>query len=119
MRKDFIETQKQKLLEERKKILQTIENRSEQISKLIDNSEPGDDVDIASDTIDRNLLNQLGSQDSRSLMMIKSALDRINQGKYGICLMCGKEIPESRLESIPYAALCVSCQSKEERRNRS
>ncbi len=118
MRKEFVESQKKKLQEQRNEILASIESRSEQVSRLIDNAEPGDDADMASDTIDRNLLNQLGTQDSRRLNMIKSALDRIEQGKYGICLMCGNEIPEARLESLPYAALCVSCQSKEERRNR-
>ncbi len=118
MKKEFVEKQKQVLIEQRNEILATISGRNEQVTKLIENSEPGDDVDIASDTIDRNLLNQLGEQDSRRLTMIKNALDRITQGRYGLCLMCGKEIPEARLEAIPYAALCVACQTKEERRSR-
>ncbi len=118
MKKEFVEKMKQQLSQQRDEILTTISGRNEQVSKLVENAEPGDDADIASDTIDRNLLNQLGEQDSRRLTMIKNALDRIAQNRYGNCLMCGKEIPEPRLEAIPYAALCVECQTKEERRNR-
>ena len=118
MDESFIEKQREKLIEQRKAILETISGRNEQVALLAENSEPGDDVDIASDTIDRKLLNQLGEQETRRLTMMNNALDRIKQGRYGLCLLCGKTIPEPRLEAIPYAALCVECQTKEERRNR-
>jgi RNA polymerase-binding protein DksA len=119
MKKDFLEKQKKSLLEQRKEILDTLAGRNEQLEKLGKGSESGDDVDIASDTIDRTLLNSLGEADQRRLTMIDRALDRIEQGSYGLCLLCGKEIPEARLEGIPYAALCVECQSAEERKNRN
>ena len=118
MKNDFIEEQKQKLLQQRKEILESLAGRNEQLHKLVETVESGDVVDIASDTIDRTLLNSLGEQDSRRLTLIDRALDRITQGTYGLCLSCGKPIPEARLESIPYAALCIECQTKEERRNR-
>lgn len=35
-----------------------------------------------------------------------------------ICLVCGEPIPEARQKLLPYATLCVSCQSVEEQRNR-
>lgn len=118
MESAFIEKQREKLIEQRTEILATISGRNEQVARLAEYSEPGDDVDIASDTIDRKLLNQLGEQETRRLTLMNNALDRIKQGKYGLCLICGKSIPEARLEAIPYAALCVACQTKEERRNR-
>jgi RNA polymerase-binding transcription factor DksA len=43
---------------------------------------------------------------------------RIEQGKYGLCLKCGKRIPQERLEAIPYAFLCINCKSDDERKNR-
>lgn len=118
MKKEFVEKQKKKLIAEKNEILETLSGRNEQLEKLVDTLETGDDADIASDTIDRTLLNSLGEADQRRLAMIDRAMDRIRQETYGICLLCGKEIPESRLEAIPYAALCIDCQSKEERRNR-
>ncbi|MDR2028346.1 MAG: TraR/DksA family transcriptional regulator, partial [Treponema sp.] len=50
--------------------------------------------------------------------LIDSALTRIQQGKYGLCMKCGKRIPQDRLEAIPYALMCIECKTAEERRNR-
>ena len=115
MKKEFVDKQKKKLIAERNEILDSLAGRNEQLTKLVDTLESGDDVDIASDTIDRTLLNSLGEADQRRLTMIDRALDRIRQETYGQCLSCGKQIPEARL---PYAVLCVECQAKEERKNR-
>jgi len=52
--------------------------------------------------------------DSRVLYQIEQALDRIEKNQYGLCDFCGCDISENRLEAIPYAALCRSCQEKEE-----
>lgn len=43
---------------------------------------------------------------------IDSALKNIENGTYGVCKSCGKEINEERLEFIPYADLCVNCKRK-------
>lgn len=118
MKKEFVDKQKKKLIAERNEILDSLAGRNEQLTRLVDTLESGDDVDIASDTIDRTLLNSLGEADQRRLTMIDRALDRIRQGTYGQCLSCGKQIPEARLEALPYAVLCVECQTKEERKNR-
>ncbi|MBQ5490529.1 MAG: TraR/DksA C4-type zinc finger protein, partial [Treponema sp.] len=56
--------------------------------------------------------------DAARLTAIENAIVRINQGKYGLCLQCGKPIPEARLDAIPYAALCVNCQTVQEKKNR-
>ncbi len=116
MKKDFIEKQKKKLITSKNEILESLAGRNDQLANLVADNESGDDADIASDTIDRTLLNSLGEADQNRLLMIDRALDRITQGTYGICLLCGTQIPEDRLESIPSAALCVNCQTKEERK---
>lgn len=118
MKKEFVDKQKKKLIAERNEILDTLTGRNEQLTKLVDTLETGDEADVASDTIDRSLLNSLGDADQRRMAMIDRALDRINQGTYGLCLLCKNEIPSARLEAIPYAALCVECQTKEEKKNR-
>jgi len=118
MKKDFTESMKERMLEQRQEILDSLAGQSEQLHKLVETVESGDDVDIASDTIDRTLLNQLGAQDARRLQMIDATLDRIRMGTYGICVSCGTQIPEERLDAIPYAALCINCQEAEDKRNR-
>jgi DnaK suppressor protein len=55
------------------------------------------------------LLNSAG-RDSEELSAIESALAHIRQGTYGICDMCGEEIPKSRLDAIPWALLCLKDQ---------
>lgn len=45
-----------------------------------------------------------------TVTQIAGALDRIDAGTYGRCVECGKWIPRGRLEAVPYAARCVSCQ---------
>lgn len=44
---------------------------------------------------------------------VKKALDRIEQGKYGQCEQCGKEIRLERLEALPHAGICLDCSSKD------
>ncbi|MEU5881956.1 TraR/DksA C4-type zinc finger protein [Spirillospora sp. NPDC047279] len=46
---------------------------------------------------------------------VQAALGRIDEGTYGQCVGCGKEVPEGRLEARPDAARCVTCQSKHDR----
>lgn len=116
MKKDFLEKQQKKLTAERNEILDTLTGRNDQLEKLGGGHESGDDADIASDTIDRTLFNSLGQADQNRLAMIDRALDRIKLGTYGLCLECGEPIAEARLEAIPYAALCIGCQSADERR---
>ncbi|ACY95759.1 MULTISPECIES: TraR/DksA family transcriptional regulator [Thermomonospora] len=48
----------------------------------------------------------------QTLEDIEEALLRLRQGRYGLCEKCGKPIPEGRLEILPYARCCVSCQQR-------
>jgi len=45
---------------------------------------------------------------------IDNALDSLDEGTYGACAECGEEISEKRLHALPFARLCVECQSKRE-----
>ena len=49
------------------------------------------------------------------LMSIDEAIDRCEDGSYGVCKECGKAIGEKRLSVMPYAAFCAACQSEKER----
>lgn len=55
--------------------------------------------------------------DSR-LAEIDGALSRLDDGSYGLCADCSNEIPPRRLEALPFATLCVSCQSVADKRGR-
>lgn len=49
------------------------------------------------------------------LNQVNEALERMDEGTYGICQRCGREIATERLEAFPYVAYCISCQSVLER----
>jgi DnaK suppressor protein len=47
---------------------------------------------------------------------VDRALERIDDGSYGVCAACSNEIPPRRLDALPFATLCVSCQSVADKR---
>jgi len=49
------------------------------------------------------------------LEQIEAALERIEENTFGQCEECGAKIPKTRLNAIPYVALCVKCASNNER----
>ena len=74
-------------------------------------------ADLGSDSFEQELTLSLVGNEEEVVKQIDLALDRIQEGVYGICEECGKKIPESRLEALPYAALCVTCAAKQEENN--
>ena len=114
----FKKAMKQELLDLKERILRQLVSESDEFQEIVDDMEPKDLADIAADDIDRRILEVLGSQEIKRLQLIDSALGRMENGHYGVCMSCGKKIPEERLKAIPYAILCIDCKSSEERRNR-
>lgn len=60
-----------------------------------------------------DVLNALDAESKMVLIEIDQALFRIKESHFGLCVSCGKSINEKRLETIPYAALCIECAEKE------
>ena len=58
------------------------------------------------------VIDALGNSALVELQQIHHALDRMEQGEYGICVDCGENIPEPRLLAMPYALQCIKCASK-------
>lgn len=114
----FLNKMKEHLLEQKKTLLESLADQSEDLKGLVKTVESGDEADVAADVIDRTLLTAIGTQDANRLQQIDNALERIKQNTYGICIQCGQEIPQGRLEVLPYALMCISCASAEERKNR-
>jgi DnaK suppressor protein len=56
------------------------------------------------------------SRNRRKYALIKRALERLEQGEYGICEECEEQIPFKRLYAVPWAACCVPCQEHLEMR---
>ncbi len=64
--------------------------------------------------LERELGISLMEMRNRRRQSIDEALTRLHEGTYGICAECGVEISERRLQAVPFAKLCVECQSRQE-----
>jgi len=77
-----------------------------------------DPTDRASLETDRNFLLRVKDRERRLIAKIKEALQRIDNGAYGICEICGEEISEKRLEARPVTTSCIKCKEEEEAREK-
>jgi DnaK suppressor protein len=64
-------------------------------------------ADSATETFMRELDEGLEENAEHLLDEVETALRRIADGTYGTCRVCGRPIPEERLEAVPWATLCI------------
>jgi DnaK suppressor protein len=77
-----------------------------------------DPLDKAQDESNRDLAASLGDGTRSLIQAISAALERIEQGEFGICERCEEAIAPKRLKAVPWATLCLGCQEYEERRKK-
>ncbi|WP_027624707.1 TraR/DksA C4-type zinc finger protein [Clostridium lundense] len=110
---------KVRLLEERKNvedILHLMKKNETIDSNVTDTQElslyDNHPADLASELYAKESGMALKENEINILNKIDSALKMIDEGTYGVCKKCGKEINKGRLEFIPYAEYCVHCQEE-------
>lgn len=70
-------------------------------------------TEFGTDTMNREQTSMFLARFEKYLQQIDAALERIEDGTYGICRVCGKEIDEARLRAVPTTTICISCKQKE------
>ncbi len=106
---DLNSTIEERLLRERKAV----------IARMQSMAEGALDLEIDIDGVPPSSYNRdeaLNVMLSNRLDDIDGALERIVAGRYGTCSSCSSDIPPRRLEALPFATLCVSCQSVADKR---
>lgn len=73
--------------------------------------------DVAADSTGNEISMQLAEVEAKELEKVSEALQRFQEGTYGVCTGCGINIPIARLQALPFAALCIKCQTQAERQN--
>lgn len=117
MRKRDAEKFKKMLVLEKQSILQHLnELETESESQL--ETTGGDSVDLASLEITQAAIQKLGTREKKLLKKIDLALDKIENGEYGICETCGEPIAPKRLEARPVAQFCIDCKTEQEQNER-
>jgi len=103
------------------KISKRLQALRDEILKVIgwnDTSDSGggamDEIDQANELIEKEMGFLMSSNMSNNLAEVEEALDRIDKNEYGKCQHCGAEISSKRLDVLPFAKFCVTCQEKME-----
>jgi DnaK suppressor protein len=73
-----------------------------------------DPTDRASLEADRNFMLRIRDRESKLIKKIKKALERMDNGTFGICESCGENISMKRLKARPVTTQCIECKTKEE-----
>jgi DnaK suppressor protein len=81
---------------------------------LQSSGDSGDSADQAFESCGEEVSSQLAQLESRELMKIERSLERLKQGIYGVCELCQKKIPVSRLNALPFSTTCIHCQREME-----
>ncbi|HWE57359.1 MAG TPA: TraR/DksA C4-type zinc finger protein [Acidimicrobiales bacterium] len=113
----FFAKQRDLLHEERMSYISSAEALKAQADSLALEHEPGDvqfdeeGGEGGTANVDREIDLYLSGQARATVVEIDRALQKIEDGTYGVCEHCGETIPDARLQALPYAALCVTCKS--------
>lgn len=111
MDKTKLKKYKDLLLETKSDILKELELEQEYINY----NEHGDLVDMADNLIQNEIISKLSDMDFEKINLIDAALEKIENGTYGICEVTGKNIPEARLNAIPWTRYSIEAAAEIEK----
>ncbi|TKJ30371.1 molecular chaperone DnaK [bacterium (candidate division B38) B3_B38] len=111
MDKRQLQHYKKALLKKREELLESMKRNPFKEEGL--EARKGDLADL-SDRNSNNVISiHLKETEAKLIRAVDEALLRLENGKYGICTTCGKEISKARLEAVPWTRLCISCKEKQ------
>ncbi|HSP05125.1 MAG TPA: TraR/DksA C4-type zinc finger protein [Acidimicrobiales bacterium] len=112
------EKHRRRLRQERKELTDMLEALQGQLRSLVDEgrevaesdfSEEGGDPDGG--VVERDRVRARIADTEEHLRQVDRAEQAIEDGTYGTCRVCGNEVPEERLEALPWTTLCVQCKA--------
>ncbi len=116
LKKSDIEMFKERLEQIRKEMTKMVQEVSNEVKTDVESKGYSQhQADGGTDDFDRSVSLTLTDQEIKVLRQIDRALEKIDEGTYGICYLSGEEIPFKRLEAIPYASMTVAAQEKFEK----
>lgn len=113
---DALKSYRQRLLDQRRKLIESVLDVEEEQSEIdADFGEEVERMDRAQRESFRPALDRLDDIARQELEDTEAALERVDAGTYGICIDCGRHIRRERLDAVPAASRCESCQEELER----
>ena len=108
-----IRTFKDRLLQKKTEILVAY-NKNMTYGKEADEEGAQDIADKAANSYTKEFLFSLSNSERDMLQLVDEALTRINARRFGVCVVCDGEMERKRLDAVPWAKHCISCQEKQE-----
>lgn len=105
--------------ESRTRIQALLDTLETQVNGLMRDAGDGagqDQADVGATSHERDQELQLLARERENLMQIDQALERIDNGSFGVCAECGEPIGKLRAIAFPRAVLCMPCKQRQERR---
>jgi len=113
MDKKKAETYKKRLVTTQEELLRLVTN-SERDGREADEEATQDIADKAANSYTKEFLFHQSDENRRLLQMVEEALQRLENGTYGLCVSCQGEVQVKRLEAVPWARHCIDCQEKQD-----
>src|SRR6476661_3864523 len=98
------------------------ETKQEELERIVRNRDAitieksADALDEVQHAAERELAIRNLDRESQLLRNVRTALRRINDGSFGICLHCEEEISPKRLAAVPWTSLCIQCQEQADKK---
>jgi len=113
MDKKRLDYYRKKLQAKREELLKNIA-RTEEEGRTADDDPTVDLADKAANSYTKEFLFGQTNHDRSQLQLIEEALGRMKENSFGQCANCQAEVQQKRLEAVPWARHCISCQEKQE-----
>jgi DnaK suppressor protein len=116
-----VDKEKKMMKTEITKFKKILENKQDELERIVRNRDAitieksADALDEVQHAAERELAIRNLDRESNLLRNVRSALRRIEDGSFGICLHCEEEISPKRLAAVPWTSLCIQCQEQADR----
>ena len=104
---------KERLLNKKQEILEAY-NKNKSYGKEADGEATQDIADKAANSYTKEFLFSLSNTERDLLQQVDDAISRLEGRGFGVCAACAEDMNHKRLEAVPWARLCLSCQEKQE-----
>lgn len=105
------------LMEEKQRLVLNSQNALNNDLALSPDDLP-DETDLAVSALNQSLVFKLRDRERQLLSKVAQALQRLDDGTFGMCLDCEEPIEPRRLEARPVSTLCIACKEREEHREK-
>lgn len=109
-----VDAYRKRLIEKREELRRSV-SKSDQDGREADEEGTQDPADKAANAYTKEFLFHQSDDNRHTLTDVTEALERTENGSYGLCVACGQEVQAKRLDAVPWAPRCFECQEKHDR----